>query len=935
MFTGNTETNITATYQDGDGTIDLVATGDVSLVTSSLDYLSISGPAITLGQIDNGDDTNLAAGTNITLSGDTLNVDDAFLKNDASDTTSGTITAGGFTTTGTWTFDSFTSGTVGITSVHAGNSFNDNDTSLMTAGAIKDKIEGYGYTTNTGDITGVDLTGANGIAISSETNTTSGAYSSTVGIDISTLSSLSSEPADEDLFVVEIATDGSIKKLAYTEIKASSITIDGTTANGVLTYGGTNNIDTESTLTYGSSVLEVQQQVKVTDGTRDIRLNSNHGSKAAVGTVGAHDFNFFTANTIRATVDSGGNFGIGTESPDRPLNVNRSGDGNVARFSHSGSTGSVDIYSAAAGGLINVRNGSGTSTINIDARNDKINLIDSIKLTLGTGNDLEIYHNGSHNYFDTNNGNFYFRDESDNNLFTIAREGNGIQVYEGDIVIPATGKLRLDNSTSGDTYIYEESANVMCFRSHGSDRMKIGPYGQGVMISENFGGTDDYVHINPANGGNRTMTITGDNIDVITNGAGSNNLNLQANGGNVVFGGAISGVSTLTTSSTITTNYGVALTNGATNFLMYNNTNDNILYMRDTTNSAMIQTWGVNNVQIHKGLIINETGGNYDTRIEGDTDTDLFYIDASTDRVGISTNTPGNLFTVQGTSGYQASIQHDASTRLRISVESSGRSRFYTDNSANVGIESGGLYVQPTKKFFLDGGLDTWLNEPTGNTIGFGAGGAERMRMTTTGLGIGEASPSTYLHFGAAPDARVITFDQSGRYSGIGTYFAANATDSRIDFFLSDGGTNNDTNQEFAMYASGNFHADADVIAYSSSVGSDIKLKKNVEDISYGLDDVLKMRAVEFDWKEKRQGKHDIGVIAQELEKIIPEVVQEVDTLKTDGETHKVVDYAKLTSVLIKAIQQQQEEIELLKANYDDLKYNRSCLLYTSDAADE
>jgi hypothetical protein len=42
----------------------------------------------------------LVGGTNITLTGDTLNVDDAFLKNDASDTTSGTITAGGFTTTG-------------------------------------------------------------------------------------------------------------------------------------------------------------------------------------------------------------------------------------------------------------------------------------------------------------------------------------------------------------------------------------------------------------------------------------------------------------------------------------------------------------------------------------------------------------------------------------------------------------------------------------------------------------------------------------------------------------------------------------------------------------------------------------------------------------------------------------------------------------------
>ena len=61
-------------------------------MTSSHDYLSISSQAITLGQIDIGDDTNLVAGTNITLSGDTLNVDDAFLVNNANDTTTGTIT---------------------------------------------------------------------------------------------------------------------------------------------------------------------------------------------------------------------------------------------------------------------------------------------------------------------------------------------------------------------------------------------------------------------------------------------------------------------------------------------------------------------------------------------------------------------------------------------------------------------------------------------------------------------------------------------------------------------------------------------------------------------------------------------------------------------------------------------------------------------------
>ena len=59
--------------------------------------------AARIPTIDISSKTNLSAGTNITLSGDTLNVDDVFLKNNADDTTSGTITAAGFTTTGTVT----------------------------------------------------------------------------------------------------------------------------------------------------------------------------------------------------------------------------------------------------------------------------------------------------------------------------------------------------------------------------------------------------------------------------------------------------------------------------------------------------------------------------------------------------------------------------------------------------------------------------------------------------------------------------------------------------------------------------------------------------------------------------------------------------------------------------------------------------------------
>jgi hypothetical protein len=64
------------------------------------------------------------------------------LKNDASDATSGTITAGGFTTTGTWTFDEATTGTVEITTVQdSGTSFVDNDTSFLTSAAVKAYVD--------------------------------------------------------------------------------------------------------------------------------------------------------------------------------------------------------------------------------------------------------------------------------------------------------------------------------------------------------------------------------------------------------------------------------------------------------------------------------------------------------------------------------------------------------------------------------------------------------------------------------------------------------------------------------------------------------------------------------------------------------------------------------------------------------------------------
>jgi hypothetical protein len=112
----------------------------------------------------------------------------------------------------------------------------------------------------------------------------------------------------------------------------------------------------------------------------------------------------------------------------------------------------------------------------------------------------------------------------------------------------------------------------------------------------------------------------------------------------------------------------------------------------------------------------------------------------------------------------------------------------------------------------------------------------------------------------------------------------------------------NAVDDEFRFAAGGDFHADGDVYAYSGTTASDVSLKKNITDTKYGLDDIMKLRGVDFDWKRDDMG-HSVGVLAQEVEVIIPEVVKEYDGMKGRDKV-KGVDYNKLVPVLIESIKE-------------------------------
>ncbi len=113
------------------------------------------------------------------------------------------------------------------------------------------------------------------------------------------------------------------------------------------------------------------------------------------------------------------------------------------------------------------------------------------------------------------------------------------------------------------------------------------------------------------------------------------------------------------------------------------------------------------------------------------------------------------------------------------------------------------------------------------------------------------------------------------------------------------------------LKVNGTLNATADVVAYTSS---DKRLKDNLKPIKSSLDKVSKLSGYEFDWNDKQetyQG-HDVGVVAQEVEEVMPEIV----TTRDNG--YKAVKYEKLVPLLIESIKELKEEIDGLKNKLGD-----------------
>lgn len=224
--------------------------------------------------------------------------------------------------------------------------------------------------------------------------------------------------------------------------------------------------------------------------------------------------------------------------------------------------------------------------------------------------------------------------------------------------------------------------------------------------------------------------------------------------------------------------------------------------------------------------------------------------------------------------------------------------------------------------------------------------GVERMRIDNSGkVGIGTLNPSTTLTVGmsdgtvsgeitlnpsnSANEGGQLTFKKSITNS---TYDwtidqVGDATSPRFRIFPGGAETNGIVIKENGYVGIGNanpttkLYVNGDITANSVAGTSDARYKTNIKPVTGALEKVKALQGVYFNWNQKAfpqkefGNQVELGFIAQEVEKIVPEVV----TKEINNEEYRAVKYDKVVALLVEAIKEQQKQIDELQKKVKEL----------------
>jgi hypothetical protein len=311
----------------------------------------------------------------------------------------------------------------------------------------------------------------------------------------------------------------------------------------------------------------------------------------------------------------------------------------------------------------------------------------------------------------------------------------------------------------------------------------------------------------------------------------------------------------------------------------------------------------------------------------------------SSGNVGLGTTSPNVMLDVRG----EVAVDYNASYGLRFYNQSRNNwasiGNPSTSSNADLLIKTGGgeaMRILHNKRVGIGtasparsplhlatSGTDYCQIHMTNGTSGSTSGDGLTLFTNSTDAGLMQRENS-YLLFGTN-DTERMRIDSSGRMflggtSGFGSgFFEVNASPTSFNHIVTRPTVNTTYN---ALRMINNANTVIGTISVGTSVNtvtyggtSDYRLKENIQPMEQGLERVKKLNPVKFDWKET--GESSEGFIAHEIQ----DAGWNLGVVgKKDGKEMQEVEYGKLTPLLVKAIQEQQEIIDDLKTRIEVLE---------------